>query len=287
MQKTILVIGATGMLGGPVVHHLKNNGFQPRILARNKEKAKKLFDKSFEVVAGDVNDTSSLETALHGCYGVHISLSPETETSGVKNTVMISSQQKLQRITYISGATTFDPNARMPHTQQKRRLENVIRESGIPYTFFCPVSAMENLPFMVRGHRASVIGRNPPPVHWFAADDLGRMVALSYSLEEAKNKKFCIHGPEDIPQVELLRRYCDVFHPEIKKISKTPFSMMKIIALLSRNEGLKWNIPLIAYIEKVGEPGDPTEANCILGPPTTTLDEWLEIRKTRLQTATG
>ncbi|MBL7094287.1 NmrA family NAD(P)-binding protein, partial [candidate division KSB1 bacterium] len=223
MQKTVLVIGATGMLGEPVVRHLKKIGFQVRILARDKKKAKKLFDESFEIVTGDVTDANSLEAALNGCFGVHISLPPNTELLGVKNTVKISSQQKLQRITYTSGATAFDPDAWMPLTKQKLQAENVIRESEIPYTFFCPVGAMENIPFMVQGKRASVMGKNPGPVHWYAADDLGRMVASSYNIEEAQNKKLCVHGPEAIGQEKALRQYCTVFRPEIKKISKAPY----------------------------------------------------------------
>jgi hypothetical protein len=35
----------------------------------------------------------------------------------------------------------------------------------------------------------------------------------------------------------------------------------------------------MAYFDKVGEMGDPTEANQLLGAPETTLDEWIEKRK--------
>jgi hypothetical protein len=32
---------------------------------------------------------------------------------------------------------------------------------------------------------------------------------------------------------------------------------------------------MMAYFEKVGEPGDPAEANQLLGAPETTLDQWI------------
>jgi hypothetical protein len=35
----------------------------------------------------------------------------------------------------------------------------------------------------------------------------------------------------------------------------------------------------MAYFDKVGELGDPTEANQLLGAPTTTLDAWIEQRR--------
>lgn len=76
MQKIILVIGATGMLGEPVARRLKEENFQVRVMTRDINKARKRFDKTFEIVAGDVTDTTSLEKALDGCFGVHISISP-------------------------------------------------------------------------------------------------------------------------------------------------------------------------------------------------------------------
>jgi len=36
---------------------------------------------------------------------------------------------------------------------------------------------------------------------------------------------------------------------------------------------------LIDYFDKVGELGDPTEANALLGAPAITLDEWFKMPK--------
>ena len=48
------------------------------------------------------------------------------------------------------------------------------------------------------------------------------------------------------------------------------------LATLKRNQTLKDALDLMAYFRKVGEPGDPTEANELFGPPTTTLEAWLQ-----------
>ncbi len=73
--------------------------------------------------------------------------------------------------------------------------------------------------------------------------------------------------------------YCSVIHPEIKKIGALPLWLARIIAMMTRDEGLKNDIPVIAYFADAGEPGDPVEANNILGAPSTTLDEWIKKRK--------
>jgi uncharacterized protein YbjT (DUF2867 family) len=77
MQKTILVVGATGMLGEPVARRLKEDGFSVRIMARDIDKAREPFDESFEIVKGEVMDAGRMESALDGCFGVHVNLSGE------------------------------------------------------------------------------------------------------------------------------------------------------------------------------------------------------------------
>jgi uncharacterized protein YbjT (DUF2867 family) len=165
---------------------------------------------------------------------------------------------------------------------QKLRAEETIRESGIPYSIFCPTWPMEQLPRLAGGDRVAMIGKQPKPLHWFAADDLARMVAVAYKLDEAANKRFFIHGPEAIPMKDAILRYCAVFRPEIESVSVMPVWMAKLMGAVTGNEMLKFASQLMGYFHKVGELGDPTETNRILGAPEITLDEWLERRKASL-----
>lgn len=52
----------------------------------------------------------------------------------------------------------------------------------------------------------------------------------------------------------------------------------RAVAGSTGNDQLKFFAELMAYFDKVGELGDPTEANRILGAPTTTLDAWIAQR---------
>ena len=134
--------------------------------------------------------------------------------------------------------------------------------------------------FVVQG-RASVLGKQPCPYHWVAADDLACMVATAYGRVEAANKRFIVHGPEAIQVHEALRRYCAVFHPDIKQVSTMPIWLVKILATISGNQDLKFAGEMMSYFEKVGEPSSPAETNGVLGMPAMTLDQWLQARKAR------
>jgi uncharacterized protein YbjT (DUF2867 family) len=72
---TILVVGGTGTLGRPVVERLVEDGFAARLLVRDVHRARALLDTDAEVFSGDVTDPGSVERALDGCFGVHISVS--------------------------------------------------------------------------------------------------------------------------------------------------------------------------------------------------------------------
>ncbi|MCG8687375.1 MAG: NmrA family NAD(P)-binding protein [Desulfobacterales bacterium] len=275
MKKRILVVGATGLLGKPVAFHLEKSGFKVRLMVRNTNIAAKAFGSKFEIVAGNIRDVKSIEKALSGCFGVHINLSGDSEQLGVENITSVASNFKLQRITYISGTSVAEENIWVPLIKRKFFAEKAIRKSGVPYCIFCPTWFMEVLPKYIRGNQAVVFGKQPNLYHFIAADDYARMVAASYKLEDALNKRVFIHGPEGILFKEAVKRYCDTFHPEIKKVSTIPYLLATIISLIRDKKEMKAISDWMAAFEKIGEKGDPSEANSILGAPKITLDVWL------------
>lgn len=279
MKKTILVIGATGTLGVPVAHFLKNYGYGVRIMTRDLQKAQKVFDNSFERITGDPTDPSCLEKALEGCSGVHISLPTDVELQAVEAVVKVASTDGVERISYISGATVAEENCWFPMINRKYLAEKAIRESGIRYTIFCPTWIMESLPMFVNQGRAAVLGKQPCPYHWVAVGDIARMIATSYGLAESVNRRFIVHGPEAIRMDEALKRYCAAFHPEIKEVSSMPLWLVKLLAALTNNHGLKGAGELMSYFEKVGEGSNIPELDGVLGAPTNTLDAWLQDKR--------
>ena len=278
-MKKVLVLGGTGMLGGPVARRLQADGFEVRLLARDPEQARSTFGDSFEVVPGDVTDRGSLQRALEGCAGVHISVGGPVDRLSAENVAALALQLGLERITYVSGSTVFEQNRWFPMVAQKLEAEQAIRQCGMPYTIFCPTWPMEQLPRFARGGQPALIGKHPTPLHWFAADDMARMVSTAYQKEEAADKRFYVHGPQALTMKQALERYCQVFYPDGKPVSVMPVWLAKVIGTLTRNDTLKFASRLMAYFDKVGELGDPAEADRILGAPTTTLDKWIAGRQ--------
>ena len=58
-----------------------------------------------------------------------------------------------------------------------------------------------------------------------------------------------------------------------------PIDAARSKAASTSNNMLMFFAEMMAYFDKVGEMGDPTVDNQLLGAPETTLDEWIKERK--------
>jgi uncharacterized protein YbjT (DUF2867 family) len=275
MERTILVVGGTGMLGEPVARRLHADGYRVRVLTRSPDKARARFGDMFEVAGGDVEDLASLHRAVDGCQGVHINLPgfPPLELDGTANVARCAAQAGVARLTYLSGASVCPKNAWFPLTRAKLDAEAAIRAAGVPYTIFRPTWLMETLRRFTDGRWALVFGRTPLPFHWVAAADYARMVSRAYDTPAAANKEFPVFGPEAYTIREALTRYCAVAYPNVR-VRAIPFWVAGALAILGRQTELRAALPILRYCEKVGEEEDPAEANALLGAPTTTLEQW-------------
>jgi uncharacterized protein YbjT (DUF2867 family) len=279
MSKTILVLGATGLLGGPVARCLKEDGYSVRVLARDVEKAQTRLGDGFDVVQGDATQVEDVRRAMEGCDGVHLSLGGEAERIGSTLVAEEAAGQGVERLSYISGCTALEENRWFPMVEDKLQAEQAIRESGVGYTIFAPTWPMEMLARYARDGQPFIIGKMAGPFHFFAADDLARMVSTAYQTDEAVDKRFVIHGPEGFSFAEALSRYCAAFHPEATRLTRMPVWLVRLMATLMHNDMMKLGADMADYFDRVGELGDPSEANRLLGAPATTLDAWLESRK--------
>jgi uncharacterized protein YbjT (DUF2867 family) len=287
-SQTILVLGATGSVGEPVARRLLADGFAVRLFTRDVERARARFGPEYEYEAGDVGDRAALERALEGCYGVHVSLSggsdPATivrvELDGTTAVAELAARHGLERLTYVSGYLAQERFAAGHHESAvKLQSERAIARSGVPFTIFKPTYFMETLERHVQGRRAVAIGRRQPPLHMVAGDDFGRMVARAFRSPEAAGRELFVHGPEAVTISDALRRYCSVLEPGVGVVT-VPLPVMAVADRLFMGGRLRRTIELLRLMQRVGEVGDPAEADRLLGAPTTTLARWCQQRRT-------
>jgi len=150
-MKTILVIGASGFIGGRVTKALLADGRSVRCLARDPAKLADLAGLGCEIVKGDMSDLESLRRALNSVSAVYVAihtLSPQpaskagdrfmaVELDGLSNIVEACREQGTPRLIYVTSLGT-DANSRSEWLRERARAEQMVLTSGLHTTVIRP-----------------------------------------------------------------------------------------------------------------------------------------------------
>ncbi len=146
-QKTVLVAGATGYIGGRLIPRLLEKGYRVRALARNPAKISSRIwaaHPKLEIVKADLLDLTSLNKACRGCgavyYLVH-SMNPaskdfaHTDREAAGNMVAAAEKAGVQRIIYLSGLGE-ESKELSHHLRSRMEVARILRSGKVPVTVF-------------------------------------------------------------------------------------------------------------------------------------------------------
>jgi uncharacterized protein YbjT (DUF2867 family) len=137
----ILVTGATGTVGREVVKLLAEAGEKVRALTRDPAKAK--FDKSVEVVAGDLDQPATLEKAAAGADAVYALATGPQLPVHTANIVAAAKKAGARRLVKLSVLGAGQGSGRSI-IDWHDAAEKAVRESGLAWTFVRPGAFMSN-----------------------------------------------------------------------------------------------------------------------------------------------
>ncbi|PRB37013.1 NAD-dependent epimerase [Arthrobacter sp. MYb23] len=142
----VLVVGATGFLGGQVVDELLKRGKKVRALVRPKSNAAKLEAKGVEIARGDMLDAASLIAAMTGVSAAISTAAGYTrndknakaiDTFGNSNLAVAAKHAGVPRFVLIS-IVTCDETPQIPHFWNKKLAEDAFEELGVPFVALRP-----------------------------------------------------------------------------------------------------------------------------------------------------
>lgn len=205
----ILVTGATGRQGGATARHLLAQGFSVSALTRNPDKAQAhlLARKGAEIIAGNMDDRSSLDKALKGMDGVFgvqnfWEHGEEGEVREGRLLIDAAKDAGIRHFVYTSVASA-DKDTGLAHFESKRLIEEHLKSSGVPYTILRPVFFMDNFDANREEILNGVLRMALPAEHklqMIAADDVGAFASLAFTDPDAMlGKTLEIAGAELSP----------------------------------------------------------------------------------------
>lgn len=141
----VLVLGATGYVGGRLVPRLLEKGYQVRCLVRDRRKLdSRVWAKDVEVIQKDLLDEAIPTEAFADTdivyYLIHSLMAGEKRFEDLDRRVAASVAQAaaaggVQRIVYLGGLGRRDAN-QSKHLRSRHEVGNVLREGLVPVTEF-------------------------------------------------------------------------------------------------------------------------------------------------------
>ena len=151
MSKTILVLGATGMQGGAVVHSLLKKGSTVRGVTRRPEGARSLAlqDAGVALVSASMSDEDALAEGMTGADGVFALTTPfeggpDDEVVQGRALIAAASRAGVSHFVF-SSVGSADQATGIPHFESKSEVEKMLQSNGLTHTILRPVYFMENI----------------------------------------------------------------------------------------------------------------------------------------------
>ena len=139
----VLVLGATGMVGGAVVQNLLKGGASVAALTRSAEKAKNL-PAGVEPRIGDLNDPYQVGDAFKGVQAVFLlNAVSSTETQEGLFALEWAKRHGVKKLVHLS-VQHVERAPHLPHFAGKIAIEMAIKKSGLDYTILQPNNFFQN-----------------------------------------------------------------------------------------------------------------------------------------------
>jgi uncharacterized protein YbjT (DUF2867 family) len=141
----ILVVGATGTNGREVIARLVKSGAKVRALVRDPAKVPDLRAGGVELVAGDLDDSASLESALAGIERAFFVAAVDERFAGWFARFLDAARSAgIAQIVKFSGLGA-DPASPSAIMRQHGETDRLLVESGVGYTILRPNSFHQNM----------------------------------------------------------------------------------------------------------------------------------------------
>ncbi len=218
----ILVVGATGLVGGEVCKKLAARGEKVRALVRTtsaKEKVEALRSARVELCVGDLKDPESLAAA---CRGVDAVISTASSTISRQAGDSIESVDGVGQMNLVNAAKAANvgrflfvsfrrpPGMSFPLGDAKREVEEAIASMNftvIQASYFIEVWLSPALGFDYANATARICGPGTSPISWVSFVDVAEMCAVAIRHPSAERRTIEFGGPDAISLMDVVGRF--------------------------------------------------------------------------------
>ncbi len=219
----MLMVGATGLLGGRIAQRLLARGLPVRMLVRADSMAEMLAAQGMATsprvleaagarpVTGDLKEPDTLEAACQDVAAVITTANSvlrggddtidSVDRAGNRNLIDAARRAGVRRFIFVS-VQGADRNSPVPLRAAKGETEAYLRESGLDYTIVAPNAFMEVWLYLLvvqpllEGRLPVLIGSGTRRHAFISIEDVAEFVAAMPDHPAARNRRLVLGGPE-------------------------------------------------------------------------------------------
>jgi uncharacterized protein YbjT (DUF2867 family) len=215
----ILIVGATGQLGGTIARKLLADGHEVRALVRSPAGAQALTAAGASTVTGDLKDPATLERA---CRGVDVVISTaNSATRGGDDTVQTvdrdgnralieaAEHAGVRHFIFVS-ALAADPTSQVPFLEAKGQAEVALRSTSMAHTILRPNAYLDIwFPMVVglrlqQGQPVLLLGEGRRRHSFVAVADVAQFAVAAVTHPAAQDQTLVIGGPEAVSWQDIV-----------------------------------------------------------------------------------
>jgi uncharacterized protein YbjT (DUF2867 family) len=244
----VLVVGASGALGRPTIRALLERGVTVRGLCRHPETAADLVAAGAEIVAGDLTDRASIESALsgatrvlaaaHGLLGRGRWRSEAVDDAGHRALIDAAHAAGVERFVYTSASLAAADHP-IDFARTKHSIEQAVLASGMACVILRPAAFMEHhvhafngLNVLTKG-KAQLVGPGTKRRNFVAASDIAQFAVRALLDDPVPFARLDIGGPDHASNVEIAALYARLAGLPLK-VSHLPAGLARAMAVVVR-----------------------------------------------------
>ncbi|WP_405862426.1 SDR family oxidoreductase [Streptomyces sp. NBC_01515] len=211
----VLVVGATGSLGGKVVDELLKRGKNVRALVRPTTDASRLESRGVEIARGDMLDLGSLVAAMNGADAVITTAAGYTrggknandiDTVGNANLAEAAHRTGIRRFV-LTSILTSDQTPQVPHFWHKKLAEDKLEQLGVPFVALRPGAFLDQVATMAGNPldkgRLIWMSKATVPLTFVRTSDLAAYLAAAVDAQAADGERIDIGWDRPVSMREV------------------------------------------------------------------------------------
>ena len=221
----ILVYGATGDQGLPLIDELLKNGYKVRAASRNPNDFNAYNPVDVEAVKADLFDIESLRNISKDIDGIAMNLpfvfDKEIAKTWGENITSSGYDAGIKKIVFNTSCYVAPDDNGLAAHDGRRAIEKAMEESGMEYVVIRSMVFMDNLtrfwskPSITNNNTFAYPCSPELKISWVCLEDVAKFMVASLSSSSMKADKIYVGGPEILLGKEVAERFSRALGREI------------------------------------------------------------------------